>query len=311
MKLACTVVAIISYALSTISPSALGVFLPTFTAAFAIYGIVNSSRKKRNPLNDVPNALRVLLAAAGGGMMALTVTFILPSAGLLLVFASLFLNDEFQRRTIDSVRKGRSGGSVALLGIDGSGKSTHASLTRRWLEGRGYRSILMPFHRYLFVEKLSSARSTIRGQRPPRGGNPLRPLLSLVDNLLLQLLSSFGCRVEGTVVLYDRFMWSTYIKYFALGYPVKPLSTFYLLPRPRYAVVLDVPVERSLGVISSREAHIRYPKSVLETERRLYLSIARNGGYPVIDSTKDSKTVQLQIEHHLSRLFPVVGVTSK
>jgi thymidylate kinase len=243
-------------------------------------------------------------------MIALTGTFILPSAGVLLVFVSLFLNDEFQRRTIDSIRKGRSGGSVALLGIDGSGKSSHASLTRQWLERRGYRSILMPFHKYLFVEKLSTAGSIMRGQRPPRGGNPFRPLVSLVDNLILQLLTSFGCKVEGTVVLYDRFMWSTYIKYFALGYPVRPLSTFYLLPRPRYAIVLDVPTEKSLGVIGSREAHIRYPKSVLETERQLYLSIAGKRGYPVIDSTKDSKTVQLRIEHHLSRLFPVVGAGS-
>ncbi len=310
MKLICIIIAITSYSLVTISPYAGAVFPPVFSAIFALYGIVKSVRKKINPLNDVPNAFRVLLAAVGGRSIALTGTFILPSAGVLVIFASVLLNDEFQRRTADSIRKGRAGGSIALLGIDGSGKSSHASLTQRWLEERGYRSILIPFHRYLFVETLSTARSSTRRQRTARGGNPLRPLLSLVDNLVLQFLSSFGCRIEGTVVLYDRFIWSTYIKYFALGYPVRPLSTFYLSLRPTYAIVLDVPVGKSQNVISSREAHIRYPSSVLETERQLYIAIARRRGYPVIDSTRDSDTVQNQIEQHLSRLFPVVGVAA-
>ncbi len=307
MKLVCIITAIASYTLATVSPSAGAAFPLGFSLVFAVYGIAKSVRSKLDPLNDAPNAFRILLAAIGGGLVVLTRTFILPSVGLLLIFASLLLNDEFQRRTVDSLRKGRAGGPVALLGIDGSGKSSHASLTRRWLEERGYRSILIPFHRYLFVETLSAARSSSRRQRTSRGGNPLRPLLSLVDNLLLHFLSSFGCRVEGTVVLYDRFIWSTYIKYLALGYPVRPLSIFYLSLRPRYAIVLDVPVGKSLKVISSREAHIRYPSSVLETERQLYIAIARKRGYPVIDSTRDSDTVQNQIEQHLSTLFPVVG----
>ncbi len=93
-----------------------------------------------------------------------------------------------------------------------------------------------------------------------------------MDNLLLQLSSSIGCRVEGTVVIYDRFIWSTYIKYEALGYPVRPLAPIYLLPRPHFAVVLDVPVEKSLRVIDERVSHIHYPRSVLESERESYLA---------------------------------------
>ncbi len=115
-----------------------------------------------------------------------------------------------------------------------------------------------------------------------------------------------GPRLEGRVVLYDRFIWSTYIKYYALRYPVRPLSALYLLPRPLVAIVLDIPVDKSLGVIQSRESHIRYPRAVLETERRLYLKIAKERGYPVIDSTRDAPAVQEEIERHLSRYFPVV-----
>jgi dTMP kinase len=276
---------------------------------FAVYGVARSIRSRLDPLNDLPNAFRLLLASSGGVLVTMWGTFILPSAAILFLLGAIFLNDEYQRRTIDSIRSGRRGGSVALLGIDGSGKSSHALMTREWLVSRGYRALLMPFHRYLFVERLSQLRSAVRGPEgtPRRSGNPFRPVLSLLDNLLLQLSSSVGCRLEGRVVLYDRFIWSTYIKYYALGYPVRPLSGIYLMPRPVCAVVLDVPVERSLEVINSRESHIRYPRRVLETEREFYLRIARERDYPVIDSTRDSKTVQNKVERYLSAYFPVVA----
>jgi thymidylate kinase len=190
-----------------------------------------------------------------------------------------------------------------------------------WLLRRGYLVTEMPFHRYLFVERLATLSSAARGRSAARdaptigrrsGRNPIRPLLSLADNLVLQITSSIGSRAEGRVVIYDRFIWSTYIKYEALGYPVKPLSFLYLLPRPLTAIVLDVPVEKSLKVIDERGAsHIHYPRAVLEAERERYLAIARKNGYPVIDATAPFGDVQGKIELHLSRLFPkVAGVGS-
>jgi len=231
------------------------------------------------------------------------------------------LNDEYQRRAASSVRRGRKGGSVALLGIDGSGKSTHAKALGPWLLDRGYYVTLMPFHRYLFVERLAlisrAARGRATGSGAVRGrmsgSNPIRPLLSIVDNMILQISSSLGSRVEGRVVLYDRFIWSTYIKYVALGYPVKPLSFLYLLPRPFAAIVLDVPVDKSLNVIDERgAAHIHYPRTVLQAEREEYLEIARRKGYPIIDATAPFEEVEGKIEVHLSRLFPTLsGVRQK
>ncbi|MGA2663721.1 MAG: hypothetical protein ABSF83_02080 [Nitrososphaerales archaeon] len=310
MKAVVLVFFLASLGLSAYLPR-LGPALPlAFGVAFGVYGVARSASRRLDPLNDAPNALRVLLASAGGWLTTLDRSFLLPSAGALLLLVSVYLNDEFQRRALHSVRVGRRGGSVALLGIDGSGKSSHSAVTSAWLEKRGYRVELMPFHRYLFVERLSSISTAVRGpaaaalQPRTRGRNPLRPVLSLVDNLLLQVSSSLGCRVEGTVVLYDRFIWSTYIKYEALGYPVRPLSFLYLLPRPYFAVVLDVPVDKSLRVIDERVNHIRYPRPVLQHERDTYLEIARTHGYPVVDATGPFEDVQEEIERHLSRLFP-------
>jgi thymidylate kinase len=314
MKLVSIAFFLVALLLSLLVPVA-SLLLPVFFgAAFGAYGIAISFARHLDPLNDVPNALRVFLASLGGYFMTLTGAFVYPSAGILLLVAALYLNDEFQRRALRALVTGRKGGSVALLGIDGSGKSSHSTVTGKWLRERGYLCAVTPFHRYLFVERLASI-SSARGRagggearfRFRRGGNPLRPVASLLDNLVLQLLSSVGCRLEGKVVIYDRFIWSTYVKYKALGYPVRPISGLYLSPRPTFALVLNVPVEKSLQVIDERVAHIHYPRDVLESERQQYLEIARRGGYPVIDATATFEEVQAKIESHLSLLFPPVG----
>src|SRR4029077_19590389 len=124
-------------------------------------------------------------------------------------------------------------------------------------------------------------------------------------------LSSIGCRLEGKGVIYDRFIWSTYVKYKALGYPVKPISGLSLSPRPTFAIVLNVPVEKSLRVIDERVTHIHYPRDVLESERQQYLEIARRNGYPVIDATLSFEQVQEKIESHLGPRFPPVGSGAK
>jgi dTMP kinase len=319
MKIVSTLFFVVAAAFSFLIPRLLVVpFLAVI--AFGIYGVARSASSHIDPMNDVPNAFRALLATVGGCLIALDRVFIFPSLGVFFFGAALLLNDEYQRRTLDSVRRGRKGGSVALLGIDGSGKSSHAAVCGDWFRDRGYLVTSMPFHRYLFVERLARISSSARGGSSPSrsssgrysGRNPIRPVLSLADNLVLQLWSSIGCRAEGRVVIYDRFIWSTFIKYEALGYPVKPLSSLYLLPRPRSAIVLDVPVDKSLKVIDERGAtHIHYPREVLETERARYLSIARRNGYPIIDATEAFDSVQMKIEQHLTALFPQVrGVRS-
>ena len=194
-----------------------------------------------------------------------------------------------------------------LLGIDGSGKSTHASELEAWFKDRGYLCTQVPFHRYLIADRLARRpkdSNTVLGMR--RGGHPMRPLLSAIDNLLMYVVSSFGRGIEGRVIVYDRFNWSTYLKYKALGYPVAGLKWIFFLPAPTCALLLDVPVRRSLDVIASRADHIKYAETVLAEERDAYLAIARSKGLAVIDATGDRAEVQEQIENHLGRVFPVV-----
>ncbi len=304
MKATALLTAIVLALASVVSLSVAALLALAVSAAFGVYGVIGSSRRGLDPMNDVPNAFRVLLASVGGALLPQGTNFLIPSAGVLMVLASVFLNDEFQRLAVRSLLTGRRGGSVAFLGIDGSGKSRHAEATRSWLESRGYRCKLVPFHRYLFVSRLSKAGSPGRGAVGVGRRNPLRPLLSFFDNLLMLLLTSFGSGIEGTVVLYDRFIWSTYVKYEGLGYPVRPLSFLYLLPRPKAGLFFDITVDRSLEVIDERKVHIRYPRDVLSSERDFYLRIAKSRGYPVIDSTASFEAVQGNVEAELSAVFP-------
>jgi thymidylate kinase len=276
--------------------------------AHGIIGILRSSLNHIDPFNDIPNTFRIFLASCGGLILPKGSTFVFPSLGFLLILAGVSLNDESQRRILDSVLKGRRGGAVVLLGIDGSGKSTHALALKDWFERRGYDTTLVPFHRYLFLDALkrgSGLDPAAAGRR--RSGNPLRPAISLLDNLLSYILSSWGKGLEGRVIIYDRFIWSTYVKYSALGYPVNPLRWLYMLPRPKVAIVLDIPTERSLGVIQSRAAHIRYTAEVLNSEREEYLALARGRNYPVVDSGRSFDEVQREIERILSGVFPLLS----
>lgn len=307
MKLTVVAVSVLIAIVAVLSPHFVTAFVLATFALYLAYGILRSATEQLDPLNDVPNALRVLFAGMAPLLaLAIPQPFGIASAALSFLTA-LLLNDEYQRRVVDSIRKQRFGGSVALLGIDGSGKSTHAAVLEEWFRGRGYHCSRVPFHRYLFVDMLGRRKRAGRPSALSRGGNPLRPLLSALDNMILFMMTSFGRGLEGRVVLYDRYIWSTYVKYEALGYPVRPLRWLYMLPQPKYAVILDITVEKSLAVIRSRPDHIRYQRKVLGEERDEYIKIAKKTRFPLVDASRDPAVVQGEIERRLASVFPVAG----
>ncbi|MBI3840822.1 MAG: hypothetical protein HY297_02530 [Thaumarchaeota archaeon] len=224
MKPTAVASASVAAVLSYINPLLGFLFVFFFALFFSTMGVLKSWAAHLRLANDAPNALRALLAAAGGALLPFGAQFLLQSTGVFLILGAVFLNDEYQRRVFAAAGRGKRGGTVALLGIDGSGKSTHAEALGSWFSARGYEYSNVPFHRYLFVGAFArSASGDLESKGRRRGGNPLRPVLSLIDNLALHLVTAFGVGLEGKVVVFDRYIWSTYVKYASLGYPVRPL----------------------------------------------------------------------------------------
>jgi len=274
---------------------------------FFISTTMLSLRAKLPYYHDFPNVLRMVLTGLGG-ILFIRSFYVF---GFLLFLLSIMLNDEWQRRAFRKIFPKKRGATIAFLGIDGSGKSTHVKATFHTLKKAGIRAKVVPFNKYIFLDKLAISfrgkrltSKTIKGTytvklTPLRA---IRPWLSFVDNLLYYIYTSLYT-LRGYVIIYDRFIWSTFIKYKALGYPVNILLKMSFLIKPTYAIVLDIPAEVSLQKIYSRKYHLRYPLYVLKYERLKYLALAKRFKYPIIDSRKPYSYVQNIIDREVLRML--------
>jgi len=61
--------------------------------------------------------------------------------------------------------------TIAFIGIDGTGKSTHAEKISSWLQEHEIKCIIIPFHKWMFVDKLK----TLFGKYVGRKQNSLSP----------------------------------------------------------------------------------------------------------------------------------------
>jgi len=279
--------------------------------AYTLYGFSKSKRLRVNILNDLPNTFRLTLSFIGGYIITMSLNVDKIFIGLALYICSLFLNDEELRKLYRKLFP-KGGFSLALLGIDGSGKSTHARELVKWLMSEGYRVKLVEFSRYLFVDKLALklrgqriTKETISGEYMPRLNilRMIRPWLSLLDNMLYLLLSYIDV-LRGYIVIYDRYIWSTFIKYEALGYPVKPIKRIVMLIKPSYGILLDIPVHVSIKRINERRYHLPYPSHVLMRERLEYLKLAMSLKYPIINTYVNSRNkVQYSIRRIVKNLI--------
>jgi len=273
--------------------------------------LLNKYRYKRAYYNDFPNAFRVFLGVLGGVLIGFFPSLILVGLGLLAIAAGLLANDEAIRR----VYRGR--GVIVLSGIDGTGKSTHARNIYRWLRRRGAGCRIIPFHRYLFLDKVGGFRSRVRGtaemvrrmgRRPP-GWVPartskfslIRPYLALVDNILLYLTRVVPAIWRGEYVICDRFIWDNYVKHKMLGYGTRYLFRLSTAIRPWAGIIFDLPSEVAVKRVGERDFHYQYTKEQYDVERREFRRIARRLGYPVISTDQPPEDTWREIERYLEK----------
>ena len=170
--------------------------------------------------------------------------------------ASVFLNDERLRR----MWRWRF---IVLTGCDGSGKSSHARETARWLNEQGIEATYFHFFRNPILKRLSllkrsltrvsegeadtytpEFRRHVRKHFLPK----LRPFICYLDNWAYISYVFLKNMLKGRWVVVDRYFYDFYVRFKCLGYPMpgflKWLFTRAVL-KPAIAITLDVRPEIS------------------------------------------------------------------
>lgn len=202
--------------------------------------------------------------------------------------------------------------TIAFLGIDGSGKSMHSEKIASWLQENGIKCKIIPFHQWLFADKLKKKigkyvdkgreESSLEPYAPQKYSLPalIKPPMALIDNILMYYLSKWKYR-NYDVLIFDRFICATFIKFKALNYPVGWAFPLMKLIKPKIGIVLDIPVEKSKEKIEDRKNHLLYTKEQLSVERKEYLDIAREQKYPVFNTLEPFEVIHAEIREYLKR----------
>jgi len=276
------------------------ILVPPIT--FGLVATILSVRKGISYFNELPNALRILFASIGAALIGFF-SPLFTVFGFLFILLGVFANDEDMRRLY------KQKGVIVLTGIDATGKSTHARNISSWLKNKGIKCEILPFHKYLFLGRLSGLKSGEKPSQATENKAPIaktskfsliRPYVALVDNIIFYVFRALPRVAKREYVVCDRFIWDNYVKHKALGYNTRFLFMLSTLIKPQIGIVFDLPAEIAFERVDKREKHLRYSIEQYEIERIEFKKIARMLGYLVVDTNEPIQQTWDKIEAYLT-----------
>jgi len=203
---------------------------------------------------------------------------------------------------------------IALLGIDGSGKSTIANELKIFFEKQGYDVKIVPFHKWVFADifrdklKLGKVLDTDRKSRnTPYAPSEkslssyIKPPIAFIDNVLFYLMNRPSKRKQ--IYIYDRFVCATQIKLRALNYNTDWFKPFWWNIAPDYTFIFDIDADKSINRQKDRGDRYVYRKHQLQMERILYREYAIKHSVPLIRCDAQVPDILKRVLHELRDLI--------
>lgn len=194
--------------------------------------------------------------------------------------------------------------TIALLGIDGSGKSTIAKELKKWLITKGYKVRIVPFHHWVFAHKLRKKTWKVIDKDRPSIDKPyepkkksfaaiIKPVVALIDNILFYI-HNLPDKNKYNVVIFDRFICATQIKLSALNYQTYWLKPIWWNIIPDYTLIFQISEEISIKRQKNRDDPFVYTKKQLAKERELYQKFAIDHNLNMINNETTNLDITLK-----------------
>lgn len=202
---------------------------------------------------------------------------------------------------------------IALLGIDGAGKSTISKRIKTVFEKQGYEVKIVPFHKWIFADilrdKFKFGKMLDRdrkGRNAPYAPSKeslssyLKPPVAFIDNVLFYLLNR--PYKKNQIYIYDRFICASQIKFKALNYHVDWFKALWWNITPDYTFVFNIGVEESVKRQENRDDSYVWTKGQLSIEKKMYEQFAKTHDLPLINTNSSIDVVLAEIIKTIKKL---------
>lgn len=183
---------------------------------------------------------------------------------------------------------------LVLLGIDGAGKSTMSNYIKIYLQQEGFNPYIVPFHKWVFADKLRSAFGKVVDKGRKDRTSPyipkknslaafVKPPVAFMDNVMFYLTKK--PKNNNDFAIFDRFICATQIKFNACNYRTDWFKSLWWGFKPKNAIVFLIDESESVERQKQRNDIYAWGEQQLSIERELYIKFATQHGFPIINTS--------------------------